>query len=198
MNLSMTSAIDSATLIQQLIGLGETRQLEFKRVSGKMVGKALETVCAFANTDGGTLVLGLADLKEFKGDARLFGIEENPEAVDELQRKLRTEFLPAIDTIRLHRLPCKLHNGPANGQTGHLLLVQVVRTSNVHSIINGSTFTRLDAGNRSMSAGESTDLSYRRGVRSASSEPVPVATLCRSARPLVWILLRPASAHWSC
>lgn len=45
MNLSMTSAIDSATLIQQLIGLGETRQLEFKRVSGKMVGKALETVC---------------------------------------------------------------------------------------------------------------------------------------------------------
>jgi ATP-dependent DNA helicase RecG len=174
MNLGTTPTNDSATLIQQLIGLGETRQLEFKRVSGKMVGKALETVCAFANTDGGTLVLGLADLKEFKGDARLFGIEENPEAVDELQRKLLTEFLPSIDAIRLHRLPCKLHNGPAKGQTGHLLLVQVGRTSGVHSIINGSTFTRLDAGNRSMSAGESTDLSYRRGVRSASSEPVPV------------------------
>ena len=71
----------------------------------------------FANTDGGTLVLGLADLKEFKGDARLFGIEENPEAVDELQRKLLTEFLPAIETIRLRRLPYKLHNGPAKGQT---------------------------------------------------------------------------------
>lgn len=175
MNLSMTSVIDSATLIQQLIGLGETRQLEFKRVSGKMVGKALETVCAFANTDGGTLVLGLADLKEFKGDARLFGIEENPEAVDELQRKLRTEFLPAIETIRLHRLPCKLHNGSAKGQPGHMLLVQVGRSSGVHSIVNGSTLTRLDAGNRPMSASESTDLSYRRGVRSASSEPVPVA-----------------------
>ena len=175
MNLSMTAVIDNATFIHHLIGLGETRQLEFKRVSGKMVGKALETVCAFANTDGGTLVLGLADLKEFKGDARLFGIEENPEAVDELQRKLRTEFLPAIETIRLHRLPCKLHNGSAKGQPGHMLLVQVGRSGGVHSIVNGSTFTRLDAGNRPMSASESTDLSYRRGVRSASSEPVPVA-----------------------
>lgn len=48
-------------------------------------------------------MLGLADLKEFKGDTRLFGVEENPEAVDELHRKLRTEFLPAIETIRLHQ-----------------------------------------------------------------------------------------------
>jgi ATP-dependent DNA helicase RecG len=175
MNLSVTSAIDNATIIQQLIGLGETRTLEFKRVSGKMVTKALETVCAFANTDGGTLVLGLTDLKEFKGDARLFGVEENPEAVDELHRKLRMEFLPAIETIRLHRLPCKLHNGPAKGQPGHMLLLQVGRSDVVHSIINGSTFTRLDASNRPMSASEITDLSYRRGLRSASSEPVPVA-----------------------
>lgn len=174
MNLGMTPASDSATIIKQLIGLAETRQREFKRVSGKMVGKALETVCAFANTDGGTLVLGLADLKEFKGDARLFGIEENPEAVDELQRKLLTEFLPGIDTIRLHRLPCTLLNGSAKGQAGHLLLVKVGRSSGVHSIINGNTYKRLDAGNRPMSASESTALSYQRGVRSASSEPVPV------------------------
>lgn len=39
----------------------ESARLEFKRVSGKMVSKALETVCAFANSNGGTLVLGLAD-----------------------------------------------------------------------------------------------------------------------------------------
>ena len=82
MNLTLPPAIDSAALVQQLITMSESRHLEFKRVSGKMVGKALETVCALANTDGGTLVLGLADLKEFKGDARLFGVEENPEAVE--------------------------------------------------------------------------------------------------------------------
>ncbi|NCU67952.1 ATP-binding protein, partial [Acidovorax sp. 210-6] len=155
--------------------MSESRHLEFKRVSGKMVGKALETVCALANTDGGTLVLGVADLKEFKGDARLFGVEENPEAVDELRRKLLTEFSPAISTVRMVAVSCRLHNGPAKGQNGHLLLVHVGRSSHVHSILNGGTFTRMEAGNRPMSAAESTELSYRRGARSASSEPVAVA-----------------------
>lgn len=175
MNTIQTLALESAELVKQLIGMSETRQCEFKRVSGKMVGKALETVCAFANTDGGTLVLGMADLKDFQGEARLFGVEENPEAVDELQRKLLTEFLPALDAVRMHRLPCTLHNGSGKGQAGYLLLVQVGRSSGVHSIVNSGTYTRLDAGNRPMSAIEATDLSYRRGVRSASSEPVPVS-----------------------
>jgi len=165
----------AAALTKMLVGLGETRQREFKRVSGKMVGKALETVCALANTDGGVLVLGVADLKEFKGQGRLFGIEENAEAVDELLRKLGTEFQPSIETIQLRRLACTLHNGPAKDTEGHLLLVQVGRSRAVHSIVNGGTYTRLDAGNRQMTAAEVTELSYRRGVRSAASEPVPVS-----------------------
>ncbi|MBL8276587.1 MAG: putative DNA binding domain-containing protein [Pelomonas sp.] len=162
-------------LTQLLISSGESRQREFKRVSGKMVGKALETVCAMANTEGGMLVLGVADLKEFKGPARLFGVEENPEAVDELLRKLSTEFQPAIATTQLRRLPCTLHNGSAKGTEGHLLLVLVGRSRAVHSIVNGGTYTRLDAGNRQMTAAEVTELSYRRGVRSAASEPVAVS-----------------------
>lgn len=162
-------------LTKLLMGLGENHTLEFKRVSGKMVGKALETVCALANANGGTLALGVADLKDFRGNARLFGIEENPEAVDELQRKLLTEFQPAIEILRLSRIACVLGNGPAKGQSGHLLLVQVGRSRAVHSIVNGGTFIRLDASNRPMSAAEVTELSYRRGVRSAANEPVPVA-----------------------
>ncbi len=95
------SDITSSALVTTLISAGETRTREYKRVSGKMVGKALETVCGFANADGGVLVLGVADLKEHQGKARLFGTEENPEAVDELLRKLLTEFQPAIEGIRL-------------------------------------------------------------------------------------------------
>jgi ATP-dependent DNA helicase RecG len=165
----------SATIMRQLIGLGESRHREFKRVSGKMVGKALETVCGFANAEGGTLILGVADLREHQGEARLFGIEENPEAVDELRRKLMTEFLPAMVPVRLRRLTCILHNGSAKGQPGHVLLVIVGRSDRVHSIVNSGTFTRLEVGNRQLSAGEVTELSYRRGERSAASEPVPVA-----------------------
>ena len=41
MNLTPAAAIDNAALVQQLITMSESRHLEFKRVSGKMVGKAL-------------------------------------------------------------------------------------------------------------------------------------------------------------
>lgn len=164
----------ASALLRQLLPGGESRRLEFKRVSGKMVGKALETVCAFANTQGGTVVLGIADLKEFHGTARLFGVEENREAVDELQRKLLTEFQPAIDGLRLQRVASPLHNGSAKGSVGSVLLLQVPRSPRVHSIVNGGTYTRLDAGNRMLSASEVTALSYQRGERSATSESVPV------------------------
>lgn len=43
----------AAGLFQAAMEGRETLQLETKRVSGKMVAKALETLCAFANTQGG-------------------------------------------------------------------------------------------------------------------------------------------------
>lgn len=65
-----------------------------------MVGKALETICAFANTAGGTLALGLDDLAKATGPDRLHGLEENPEAVDELHRKTLNHLLPAVENLR--------------------------------------------------------------------------------------------------
>ena len=164
----------SATLLTLILALPESRHLEFKRVSGKMVNKALETICTFANSDGGNLVLGIADLKEFKSDARIFGIEENPEAVDELQRLVLTKFQPAIAGITLRRLSCSLYNGATKGQQGHLILLTVPRSNQVHSLVGGGTFERLDVSNTPMSAADITELSYRRGVRSATSESVPM------------------------
>ena len=42
----------------------------------------IETICAFANSEGGLLVIGVGDAKDLKSGAkpqnRLFGIEENP------------------------------------------------------------------------------------------------------------------------
>lgn len=174
MRITDLTPLESETLLAQILMRSESRYLEFKRVSGKMVNKALETICAFANSEGGNLVLGIADLKEFQGNDRLFGIEENPEAVDELQRLIFTKFQPAIASITMRRMSCALNNGPSAGAQGHLILVTVPRSTKVHSLIGGGTYERLDAGNTPMSAVDITELSYRRGVRSATSEPVSV------------------------
>ncbi len=167
--IDLTSA-QAAPRIASLLAARESRTLDFKRVSGKMVGKALEMICAFANTEGGILALGVADEKQEKGAARFYGIEENPEALDELTRKVRTQFHPAIETISFVRLPCTLRDGKA----GHVVLVRTGKSDKVHSIVDDGTWMRLDAGNREMSAAEITELSYRRGVRSAESEPMAV------------------------
>lgn len=162
--------VQAAPRIASLLTAHESRMLDFKRVSGKMVGKALETICAFANTEGGVLALGVADEKQASGAARLFGIQENPEALDELQRKVRTQFHPPIETIRFMSLPCTLRDG----STGQVVLVQTAKSDKVHSIVDDGTWLRLDAGNREMTAAEIAELSYRRGVKSAESEPVAV------------------------
>jgi ATP-dependent DNA helicase RecG len=161
----------AAPRIAHLLAAHENRTLEFKRLGeNKIVRKLLEAICAFANTEGGVLALGVADEKQGKGAARLFGIQENPEALDELTRKVRTQYHPPIETIRFLRLPCTLRDGSA----GAVVLVQVPQSDKVHSIVDDGTWTRLTAGNREMTAAEIAELSYRRGVRSAESEPVPI------------------------
>lgn len=155
-------------LIAKLLAQPETIHFDAKRVSGKMVGKALETLCAFANTAGGDLALGLEDLAKAKGADRLYGLAENPEAVDELRRKTLTHMLPAIEGLRWVRIACQLRDGTP----GQVLLLRVPQSPKVHSLLDDGTWTRLDASNREMAASEITELSYRRGVISAESEPV--------------------------
>jgi len=103
----------SRKLLEKVLLQTETQKLETKRVSGKMVGKALETVCAFANTKGGLLLLGIEDASKAGGIDRLFGIGENREAVDELLRKLDSHFLPPIEGITAYRMKSVLKDGSA-------------------------------------------------------------------------------------
>lgn len=153
-------------LSDQICARSESKQFETKRVSGKMVGKALEVVCAFANTEGGILALGVEDFDKAKGRARLFGLVENPEAVDELSRKLNTQFNPPVTGLEWIRLAVTLRDGTA----GEVALLKVPQSAKVHSIVDDGTWTRLERSNRELSAGEITELSFARGVVSAESQ----------------------------
>lgn len=168
------SPTQAATRITTLLGAPESRTLDFKRISAKH-SRMIETVCAFANSEGGLLAIGVEDAKQMKPGAkpasRLFGIEENAEAFDDFRRQVMSRFAPAIDRLHWMRLPCTLRDGGA----GHVVLLRVEKSDRVHTVIGDGTWTRMDASNREMNAVEIADLSYRRGVRSAAAETVPVS-----------------------
>lgn len=62
--IDITSA-QAADRITALLAAPENRTLDFKRISGKHK-KIVETVCAFANSEGGLLALGVGDAKDLK------------------------------------------------------------------------------------------------------------------------------------
>jgi ATP-dependent DNA helicase RecG len=168
------SPAQSADRIVKLLATQESRTLDLKRISGKQ-SRMYEAVCAFANTEGGLLVIGIGDAKAVKpGDkpqSRLFGVEENPEGFDDFRRELLTRFTPPITKLHWMRLSCTLHNG----QPGHVVLLRVEKSEQVHSVVGNGTWVRMDASNREMNAVEIADLAYQRGVKSAETLPMPVA-----------------------
>jgi ATP-dependent DNA helicase RecG len=168
------SPAQAADRITALLAAHESRTLDFKRISGKQV-RMYEAICAFANTEGGLLVMGIGDAKAMKpGDkpqSRLFGIEENLEGFDNFRTELLTRFTPAITKLHWIRVPCTLNTG----QPGHVVLLRVEKSDQVHTIVGDGTWTRLDASSRQMSAAEIADLAYQRGVKSAETLPMPIA-----------------------
>lgn len=163
------------TLVASWLPRDETKQLEFKRLKGGEITKMLQSLTAFANTAGGVLVLGMEDFRKAQGEDRLYGIEENESAVDELIREHRRRIVPALGGELgpepvFHRIPCPLRDG----QPGHLVAIEVRPSKDLHSIAEGGTWERLDKGNRQLSAAEITDRRLRLGAISVVDQPVEV------------------------
>ena len=63
------SATQAAPRIATLLATPESRTLDFKRISSKHP-RMIETICAFANSEGGLLVIGVGDAKDLKPGAK--------------------------------------------------------------------------------------------------------------------------------
>ena len=105
-------------MIDRLLEWEESDHFECKRLIGKLAS-ALETIVAFANSDGGHLVLGLDDPAKAKGRARVYGVEENPMALDELRRIVESRITPALSGVSWTRIGCALNDG----QQGSVIVV---------------------------------------------------------------------------
>lgn len=162
-------------LVERLLHAHESLTLEFKRVGGDG-GRKLQTVVAFANTDGGLLVLGIEDEDAARGKARVTGIQSNPEAIDELRRHAVSRVTPPLTAPgfappRFTEIGCTLRDG----SLGSVVLVHVEKSVAVHSVVDGGTHVRAGRTNRQLSAAEIIELSMQRGVQSWVNGPADVS-----------------------
>ena len=79
-----------------MIAQGESGSLEFKKSFGKDV---VETVVAFANTQGGTVLLGVSDGGSVLGCS--CGDESPQVWVNEIKQNTSPSIIPSIEPVRL-------------------------------------------------------------------------------------------------
>lgn len=155
-------------LIESFLAVPEGYSFDCKRL-GKL-DRVLETIIAFANADGGIIALGLEDPDKANGRDRIYGVQENALALDELKKLVRSRITPEIHSLGFTEVGCRLRSG----QIGGVCFLKVPKSPAVHSIVNDGTFRRVDRSNQQLTAHQINELSFARGAISAESQLVEV------------------------
>ena len=80
--------------LHNIISQGENTTTEFK---SSFSNETIETITAFANTKGGTVVIGISDKKEITGTT--IGIETILKVTNEIKTKTSPALYPDIETL---------------------------------------------------------------------------------------------------
>lgn len=147
----------------------ETQVIEFKRLKGDaVVTKIIRTIVAFANTDGGSIIIGIDDPEKTakSGLDRVYGIEEDPDKYDEIFRELQRIVPPLAGVEAVTKIKAR------NSKT--VVIIRVPKSTNSLCSINNEVFIRLQKSNKKLTPSEIIKTSYAKGFTRADSELVDV------------------------
>ncbi|PNV78149.1 MAG: hypothetical protein C0200_02565 [Thermoproteota archaeon] len=117
--------------IRDMILKGESEELEFKKSLSEMK-EILETVCAFANSHGGIVLIGIDD------DGSIVGVKISNKAVQKLEREIHDRIEPSVyPRIRIIPIDEKI-----------VLSVEVPEGPNKPYLYLGRAFVRVGSVNR--------------------------------------------------
>lgn len=159
-------------IIQIFLDTQEWQKFECKRAAAQP-SKILETAVAFANTDGGFIVIGLEDPSKAQGKDRLIGVSENRDNVSEFLKLLEKEIDPPLKSWSKFEL--NIINVHKNKDA--LLVVNIGKSNDVHSLKKGDTFVRRGNQNVKITANEIIRRKYEKGSIKFESESSGIQTL---------------------
>ena len=124
------------------------------------------TVVAFANADGGSIAIGVAD------DGKLEGVDHHSQHLNEL---LRVPFDYCQPTVKVfsEKIPFKSEDG----KTDYILLMRIAQSLKVHANQKDEVFYRVGDKSKKLSFDERLQLLYDKGEIIYESKPVFSASL---------------------
>lgn len=159
-------------IIKIFLDTQEWQAFECKRAAIKPAD-LLETVVAFANSDGGFIVVGLEDPAKAKGEQRLLGISENADNSSEILKLIDKEIEPPL--ILWGKFELDIIN--IQDKADKLLVLNIKKSNDVHSLKRGDTFVRKGRQNVKIGSTEIMRLKYEKGAIKFESERSNITSL---------------------
>ncbi|HAC15231.1 MAG TPA: AAA family ATPase [Bacteroidetes bacterium] len=107
--------------IKHIISGGENNRSEFKKARTKVPATFYDTVCSFANTDGGTILLGVDD------DGSVVGVD--PDYIS----RLKTNIITSVNDADCIDPPIAVEPVSIEHDDGIILVVYIPASSQVHN-----------------------------------------------------------------
>lgn len=142
---------------KHLLALPESQW--FDRKSVRIEPKKLaESIVAFANADGGTIVVGLSD-------GKVEGVDSGPKRLNDLMQAAVDFTDPTVPT-QMHLYECVRDDG----ESDHLLVIEVPPGRNVYATNRDEAYLRLGDESRKLSFAQRRELFYDKSQSSFESE----------------------------
>ena len=145
----------------------EERQI-FERKSVMIEPKALAIpIIAFANADGGRIVIGISDKTR-----RIEGVDYETERVNELLR-VPFDFCEPTVKASIERVPCIDDKGREN----HVIVMHIEPSPQVHANQADEVYLRIGDKSKLLKFEDRLQLTYDKGERYFEDKIVPDATI---------------------
>lgn len=152
--------------IEEVLSKNERQIFERKSIQIKPVDLS-DTICAFANADGGTIAIGISDKHR-----RIEGVDYHAAQLNEI---LRTpiDFCNPTVSVTTEMVECVNYEGKPD----HVLLMHIEASPMLHANQADEVFLRVGDASKKLNFTDRMALMYAKGVRYFEDEPVTDATI---------------------
>ena len=152
--------------IDEVLAKDEKQIFDRKSINIKAADLS-DTICAFANADGGTIAIGISDKTR-----RIEGVDYHVEKLNEILRAPIDYCNPSVQ-VNTEMVECINHEGKAD----HVLLMHIEASPLFHVNQADEAFIRVGDKSKKLSFEDRMTMMYAKGVRYYEDEPVADATI---------------------